>query len=88
MEKMLECIFAYICKMNYSGACIPQDQIYTLTKGMTEADIKVVSEIIQNVGRVELAKIDVQNGVSLDCERVEPNFDMSSYTYLPAKNGG
>ena len=88
MEKMLECIFAYICKTNYSGACIPQDQIYTLTKGMTEADIKVVSEIIQNVGRVELAKIDVQNGVSLDCERVEPNFDMSSYTYLPAKNGG
>lgn len=88
MEKMLECIFAYICKNNYSGECIPQDQMYTITKGMNESEIKIVSDMIQNIGRIELAKIDIHNGVSLECERIEPNFDLSSYTYLPAINGG
>ena len=39
MGKILECIFAYVCKSNYVGECLPADQIYTITKNSSEKDI-------------------------------------------------
>ncbi len=88
MEKLLECIFAYICKNNYMGECMPADQIYTVTKNASEKELSIVSEAIQNIGRAELAKIDAKNGVSLYPEKIEPNFNWASYTYLPSKGKG
>ncbi|MBQ7761361.1 MAG: Rab5-interacting family protein [Clostridia bacterium] len=88
MGKILECIYAYICKCNYVGACSPADQIYTLTKDSSEKDKSVLAEAIRNVGRVELAKIDVKNGVCLYPNGVDSNYDLMSYTYLPTRNGG
>lgn len=82
---MLECIFAYICKSNYAGECVPADQIYTITRNSTEKDVAILTEAIQSIGRTELAKIDAQNGVSLNSRNIDPNFDLLSYTYLPAK---
>ena len=87
MGKILECIFAYVCKSNYAGECLPADQIYTITKNSSEKDISILTEAIQSIGRVELTKIDARNGVSLYSKNAEPSFDLMSYTYLPAKNG-
>lgn len=88
MEKLLECIFAYICKNNYAGECLPADQIYTITKKASEKEISMLSEAIQNIGRTELAKIDTRNGVSLYPKKIEPNYNLSSYTYLPLNTDG
>ncbi len=88
MEKMLECIFAYICKNHYAGECSPADQFYTVTEGISESEFSVLSQAVQSVGRAELAKIDAERGVSLQQRKVEPSFDLSSYTYLPANSGG
>ena len=88
MGKLLECIFGYICRNNYVGECLPADQIYTITKNSSEKDVSILSEAVQNIGRVELAKIDIRSGVSLYSKKVEPNFNISSYIYLPLNNGG
>ena len=86
MEKMFECLFAYICKNNYVGECSPADQIYTITKGLSESETSIVLDAVQQIGRAELSKIDYREGVSLYPKQVEPNFSLSSYTYLPAKS--
>ncbi len=87
MGKLLEYIFAYICKTNYLGECSPADQIYTITKNISEKDISIAHQAVHNVGRVDLYKIDMQRGVSFSSVKAVPNYDMLSYTYLPAQNG-
>ncbi|MBQ8352306.1 MAG: hypothetical protein IJY34_00780 [Clostridia bacterium] len=87
MGKMLECIFAYICKNHYAGECSPADQFYTVTEGSSEEELSILSQAVQSVGRAELAKIDAEKGVSLQPRKAEPSFDLSSYTYLPARSG-
>lgn len=83
---ILECIYAYICQRNYIGACIPADQVYTLTEGISQGELDMLTSAVQSIGRVELRRIDIQNGVMMDSSNVSPNYDISAYSYFPKIN--
>lgn len=86
MGKILECIYAYICKRNYVGEG-SGDKIYTVTKDLSESDKSVLSKVSSDYGRTDLAKIDCEIGVSLDSKNVTPDFRLMSYVYVPKVKG-
>ena len=83
---ILECIHAYICQRNYMGECRPADQVYTITKGISQSDLDMLTSAVQVIGRVELGRVDLSKGVMLHSDSVAPNFDILSFSYLPKIN--
>lgn len=83
---ILECIHAYICQRNYMGECRPADQVYTTTKGISQSDLDMLTSAVQSIGRVELGRVDLSNGVMLHSDSVAPNFNILSFSYLPQIN--
>lgn len=87
MGKFYECIYGYICKTDYNGSCSPADRIYTLSDGMTQTETDCVAAALQNVGRCDLAKIDRLDGAGYSKKEPEPDFDATSFSYLPKRDG-
>ena len=83
---ILECIHAYICQRNYMGECRPADQVYTITKGISQSDLDMLTSAVEAIGRVELGRVDLSNGVMLHSDSVAPNFNILSFSYLPQIN--
>ena len=53
MGKVLECVYAYIYKNNYAGACSLGKQIYTLTEGLTARENDMLAGIMPTGQRLE-----------------------------------
>ena len=87
MNKILECVYAYICQNNYSGSCGSGDKLYNLTKGIGQIDVDLLSSAVQDIGRKGLSNIDGNSGKKLYKDSgIYPNYDISSFSYYP-KNG-
>lgn len=68
------------------GECRPADQVYTITKGISQSDLDMLTSAVQVIGRVELGRVDLSKGVMLHSDSVAPNFDILSFSYLPKIN--
>ena len=68
------------------GECRPADQVYTITKGISQSDLDMLTSAVQVIGRVELGRVDFSKGVMLHSDSVAPNFDILSFSYLPKIN--
>lgn len=82
MSKLYECIYAYIYKNNYAGNCSVGKQVYTLTEGLTQREVDMVTGLMPYMDNCGLAKVDKNYGVKPDSD-AEPDYDMSSYAYYP-----
>lgn len=68
------------------GECRPADQVYTITKGISQSDLDMLTSAVQSIGRVELGRVDLSKGVMLHPDSIAPNFDILSFSYLPKIN--
>lgn len=87
---ILECLYAYITRKNYSGECTSGDQIYTYTAPYDKEDTGTISLATDNlgvaarkIGHVGLESIDINDGVKGFGEKVEAPVDVNSYIYVP-----
>ena len=87
MGKVLECVYAYIYKNNYAGACSLGKQIYTLTEGLTARENDMLAGIMPTIDNAGVAKIDNDFGVKINGTKVNPDFDMVSFAYYPLVRG-
>lgn len=91
MSKILECIYAYLCKNNYTGLCGSGDEIFNLTEGTSEQEKTLLRSLAGEIKRMDLKYVS-NNGLkkdSIDEENIEneksfvPNYDKSSFAYYP-----
>ncbi len=91
MNKLLECIYAYICNNTYLGKSGNGDQIYNVTDNLSADENYNLSDLVQNTKkRAYLENIDVNEGVALYGGERNPDYSLSSYIYVPGvyKNYG
>lgn len=86
MEKLLECIYAYLYRNNYAGSCYGEG-VYTLTEGLAPHEQSAVSAVMRKAGMSGLNRVDRENGVSPDLREPLPDYGTAAYSYYPCLEG-